>query len=224
MANLLIDWEKLQYSDPLMYRALSKVTGYTGLGFREVNTSDLEPAFAADVRYWETHVQKTVVLPRKPPAPQPVKEPGPLPPQIDMNEIIKEQRAKADEAAAKARLDWWAKEQGLENSQHNADVIVKWIRETLSGYFCAKNVDSTIAHLGPRGTNVLRWTTPQAAPAEPPAEPQEVLESWQLPINADERAMRKASTKALLDLNQRRRKLTNQQYVRKSASFGSKFI
>jgi hypothetical protein len=63
----------------------------------------------------------------------------------------------------------------------------------------------------------LTWRKKEAPPApEPVVEPAgEVLADWQLPLDADERKMKNATVNALQDLIARRRKATNQQYVRR---------
>lgn len=155
------------------------------------------------------------------PAPPPAPPPEPLPPQINMQELQqgweKDMQSRADEAAAKAHLDRYVAEQNLEPSDYNLGVIVNWLKENAQMYLSVANVDRCIAAC----RNNLRWFAP------PPTEPQEVLADWQIPIDSDERTMRKASTKALLDLNLRRRKLTGQVYADNSArfhgSFSSKF-
>jgi hypothetical protein len=136
-----------------------------------------------------------------------------------------DQQARNEEAFEK-RLEEWGRS-GLETTQENANAIMDWIKQhpELKGYVSAQAADLAVAWLGPKGSNALTWK-PKEAPAPPPpepAEPIEVLADWQLKIDATEQEMKKASTKALLDLNQRRRKLTNQQYVRSSGSFGSRF-
>jgi hypothetical protein len=71
-------------------------------------------------------------------------------------------------------------------------------------------VDAAISNLRDR----LTWRKIETTSAPPPTAPTgEVLADWQLPLDADERMMKKASTKALLDLNKRRRAATGQQQI-----------
>jgi hypothetical protein len=161
--------------------------------------------------------------PPPPAAPAETPKPAePLPPQIDFEETMRENerdlKARADEAAAKARADQYVDEQGLEPSQHNLDVITAWIRKNVKGYFSAAGIDAAIRALGPEGDNVLRWIPKTAAPTEPAGE---VLADWQLPINADEFTMRRADVRALKDLLARRRAAVG--YARPRGSFSSKF-
>jgi hypothetical protein len=154
-----------------------------------------------------------------PPPPPPA--PAVTEPQIDFAEVQREQereiQTRADEAAARNRLNEYAAV-GLEDSQANADAITAWIRQNANGYFSGAGIDTAISNLGPRGTNVLRWIPKVEAPAPTPAaEPTEHLEPWQLRIDATESEMKKADVKALKDLLARRRAATGQQYIGRGA-------
>ena len=139
-----------------------------------------------------------------------------------MAEIEAEQqadlKARADEAAAKARLQQYVDEQGLEPSQDTLDAMSEWLRLNVRSYWSAAGIDVAITNLGPRGSNVLRWIPKTvAAPTSTPEE-SEVLGNLpngepQLPLNADHYIMRRASTKQLLDLNARRREASNQKII-----------
>jgi hypothetical protein len=133
-----------------------------------------------------------------------------------------EQQAR-DEDAFEVRLREYERA-GLEPTSENAGKIVAFIKDhpQLKGYYSAQAADVAVAWLGPKGSNVLTWKA-KTAPAPPPApEPTEVLQDWQLPLDADERKMKNASVPALQDLLKRRRAATNQQYVRRG-SFSSSF-
>jgi hypothetical protein len=124
---------------------------------------------------------------------------------------VEKQRQDADQAAGLARLQQYADEQGLRDSQENANAVGAWLAEN-GKTISPANIDAAVAALAPN----LQWNPPA-----PPPEPTEVLEDWQLPIDADEYLMKRAPVKALQDLIARRRKATNQQYIRRG--FGSAF-
>ena len=135
---------------------------------------------------------------------------------IDLEAIEQEEQAdlqrRADEAAATRRLDQYAAEQGLENTEANFALIKKFVAaNTKTTYWSEQVVDLAIQSL----RDQLSWKPKEMAPSpSPEPEQQEVLESWQLPIDASERMMKASTTKALQDLIKRRRAATNQQIVR----------
>jgi len=161
-------------------------------------------------------------------AQQPATPAEPLPEQIKMSEVEAEQRQdiqrSGDVARATQRLKEW-QDAGLEDTENNANLIRDFVNDSaVKGYWSQEIVDAAIANLGPgKGTNQLTWKPKEAPPAlEPPPEPTEVLEGWQLPLDSDEYTMKRASVRALKDLVARRRKVTGK-YLRPSGSFGSSF-
>lgn len=231
----LINFDDLRDSFPRLYRTVSKAFGYAS-GTYAVDISKLSDFTRGELSAWLRTQQE-----KKPPAPvvKPAEPVAPVAPVVkreepeaikDAMDISKnderrrvEQQAR-DEDAFEARLEEWGRS-GLETTQENANAIVDWIKHhpQLKGYFSAQAADLAVAWLGQKGSNVLTWKPQVEAPQTPPQpeEPQEVLADWQLPLDADERTMKRASTKALLDLIARRRKATNQQYIRRGhgASF-----
>jgi hypothetical protein len=117
------------------------------------------------------------------------------------------EKAAADEEAGVRRLEQYA-EQGLAEVPENAQAVQEWLNANLKGYWSAAGVDAAIQNLGPRGTNVLRWKPKQSATPAPPAPAAaRTLSNGEpeLALDADERAMRKASVVQLRDLSARRR-------------------
>jgi hypothetical protein len=217
----LVRFDDLRDSFPRLFRTVSKVFGYTS-GTYAVDLTKLSDFTRGELSAWiRTQREK------KPPAPAPVVEPAAQPePQPDMTEVLKEEQAArqkiADLTRAEQRLEQYAVEQGLERTHANAQAVADFIDASpAKGYWSREIIDAAIANRGPRGTNVLTWKPKEAPAPPPPAEPQEVLQDWQLPLDADERTMKNASVRALQDLIARRRKATNQMYVRKGhgASF-----
>ena len=105
----------------------------------------------------------------------------PAEPQISMAQLEREEQAdiqrRIDEAAGHNRLEQYAREQGLEDTQANADAIRTWLQENVKGYLSEKLIDAAVANLGPRGKNVLTWRKPEAPqpPAPSPEPAEEVL-------------------------------------------------
>lgn len=228
-----IDMDALKKSAPRTYRTVIKELDldfrYT---FGEVDIDLLRlPQFTrGEMLGWlaaQVLVAAPVVKPAEPVAPVVVKreEPEAIKDAMDVSKNDERRRLEQqarDEESGLARLEQFCEEQGLERTPENAAKVQQWLDANVKGYWSQQGVDAAVLNL----RNELTWApkTVEAPPAPEPDAPTEVLADWQLPIDADERMMRKASTKALLDLNQRRRKLTNQQYARSSGSFSSKFI
>ena len=123
---------------------------------------------------------------------------------------VEKQQQDAATAAGLARLQQYADEQGLRDSQENANAVGAWLAENGKAISPA-NIDAAVAALAPK----LLWN-----PKAPP-EPVEVLESWQIPIDADEETQKNASVRALKDLVARRRAATTGKYIRPRGYFGS---
>jgi hypothetical protein len=113
-----------------------------------------------------------------------------------------------DQQQGTARLERYVNEQGLRDCQQNADAIVGWLQASNKN-LSLSNADAAIAAL----RSTLLWG---------PETPVEVLEDWQLPLDASEAVQKKASVKALQDLVARRRKNMSK-YHRPRGSFGASF-
>jgi hypothetical protein len=180
-----IDLDKLKdYDRYLWAKVRDNCGGYTS-GVREVDITTLSINPQARVRFaeWAT-------LNQPPASVEPAAPAEPLPPPIDMNELLREEEAAmqraADQAAARNRLHEY-EVNGLEDTQHNADAIRTWLDDNVKGYPSKQGVDLAIQWLGPRGKNVLTWRKAEAAPPPSPEPEQpmgEVLEPWQLPLDA----------------------------------------
>jgi hypothetical protein len=112
--------------------------------------------------------------------------------------------------AARARLEEWVKA-GLLNTQENADAIDTFIRTApelggAKGRFSVGVVDTAIAFLGPKGSNVLQWAAPPtAAPAQPEAPAVEYLENGEIKLPLGTTPNRSHSVAQLKDLDRRTR-------------------
>ena len=124
--------------------------------------------------------------------------------------VEKQRRQDAATAAGLARLQQYADERNLRDCQENADAVGAWLSENGKAISPA-NIDAAVAALAPK----LLWN-----PKAPP-EPAEVLENWQLPLDADEETQKRASVRALKDLVARRRAATTGKYIRPRGYFGS---
>ncbi len=93
-----------------------------------------------------------------------------------------------------------------------ADLIKNFVETSAArGYWSYEVIEVAIQVLG----NKLSWR--KVEPAPPPEPAGEVLEPWQLRIDATEADMKKADVKALKDLLARRRAATGQQYIGRGA-------
>jgi len=197
-----IDHDKLrQFVKPDIYKAVCDQTGHTG-GIHDVEIEKLslskQKKFNLSLWSLNQHV-----------APPPEAEE----PQLSMAQIEAEEKQdiqrRVDKARAIQRVNDYVRDAGLVESDANGKLIREWI-ENAGGHWTPELVDAAIIALN----NQLEWRSTEPVP-EP--EKPEVLQPWQLPIDADKYQMKKASTKALLDLNQRRRKVTGQMILGKNA-------
>jgi len=112
--------------------------------------------------------------------------------------------------AARARLDEWV-QAGLLNIKANADAIDQWIRNAdelggAKGRFSVGTVDTAIAYLGKKGSNVLQWAAPPTTVTLTSPEPVVAYLSngeVQLPIGTQ--PTRSHSVAQLKDLDKRTR-------------------
>lgn len=210
-----------------LFQIASRASGQTS-GTAEIDISALRIAPSTRMRLaeWSILPQQPIIRSAEPSPAQPLAvQPKPVEPQIDMAEVEREEQADiqraADKAAGKNRLNDYAAS-GLEDTQANAAAIKQWLDENVKGYLSEQAIDLAVQWLGPRGKDVLTWKPKTvASPLPAHAASSEALQDWQLPINADERTMKKASVRALKDLLARRRAATNQKFIRRG--FGAKF-
>src|SRR5216683_725512 len=171
----LIDFDVLKASELYLHTLLSRATGFdSGQHEVDINAVNIAPQYKFRLAQWSVLNQ-----PEK---------------QIKMSEVEAEQRQdiqrSADEARANQRLREYEKV-GLEDTQENAQLIRDFVNNSaVKGYWSQEIVDAAIANLGPgKGTNQLTWKPKETPAPEPPAEPAsevEILEQWQLPLDADE--------------------------------------
>jgi pyruvate/2-oxoglutarate dehydrogenase complex dihydrolipoamide acyltransferase (E2) component len=225
----IIDMDALSRSAPRTHRTVVKELNLRETsGEVDIDLHKLPQYTRGEVFGWlaayhaNTHKAAKQPEPAAAPPPPP---PAPTEPQINMADLEAENqrdmKARADEAAAKARLQQLADQEGLEESTANVEAIRQFLRQHLRGYLSAEGVNAAFANLGPRGSNVLTFKKVQPPLAPTPTEPVERLEPWQLRIDATEAEMKKADVKALKDLLARRRAKSNQQYIRRG--FSTKF-
>ncbi len=208
-----INFDALKRTNPDLYRLVTDQVGLAFIGqheFQPIEFAALAPATRRRLSDWKAQqpAHETITV---------VDKPAPPP-----RDYAAEERAAlmkdVQKGRAIQRLKEW-EDAGLEDTKNNADLIRDFVNNSaVKGYWSLEIVDAAIANLGPKRTNQLTWKPKEApAPPPPPPEPTEVLQPWQLPLTADEHTMKKASVKALLDLNLRRRKLSNQMYVGKNS-------
>jgi len=206
---MILDLDKLSVSDPSLYAAVSITLG-PARGQLQVALADFPlPTRRRLSDWWVIQKQKQSLAPDIAAAPPAPVETAPQEPLLSEQELL--QRA-TDQTRGLARLQQFVDEQGLEDSPQTASLVDVWLTER-NLFWSAANVDKAVLSL----KNVLRWKQ-KVEPLPPaPAEPTtEALENWQLPIDADEYAMKKASVKALLDLNHRRRQASGQMILGKN--------
>jgi hypothetical protein len=130
-------------------------------------------------------------------------------------------KAVKDKKAATQRLEEYAKNAGLADTEANAGLIRKWF-ERAGQPPSSAGVDACILELN----NQLEWRSTEPA-SEPAPEPKpEVLGelkdgSPQLPIDTPDWKLKQFSTDQLKDLVNRRRAATTGKYIRPSGRFGS---
>jgi hypothetical protein len=119
---------------------------------------------------------KPVAAPPPPPVPAPVMQTEPPLPPVDFAETMREQEAdlkrRADHARAINRLNEYAQQAGLDDTQRNADLIKEFVNNSAAkGYWSYEIIEVAIKALG----NQLTWRKVEAPAPSPVAEPTEVL-------------------------------------------------
>jgi hypothetical protein len=128
----------------------------------------------------------------------------------EQRRIDESAKAVTDLNAARARLEEWAKA-GLLNNQHNADAVDQWIHNAdelggAKGRFSVGVVDTAIAFLGPKGSNVLQWAAPPTTVTLASPEPVvEYLPSGEIKLPLGTQPTRAHSVAQLKDLDKRTR-------------------
>jgi hypothetical protein len=201
-----INMDALASYAPRLHRVVIKHTGVPATGEQEVDLMTLPQFTRGELLGWltESDFAKRKYKPATDIAAAAVNPPEPP---IDFEQTLREDAAdiqrRVDEAAGRNRLEQYAREQGLENTQQNATAIRQWLDENVKGYLSEKGVDLAIQWLGPRAKNVLTWRKPEAPPSAPAPEPAtEVLEplpSGERRLALDETPTKKHSTAQLKD-------------------------
>jgi len=120
---------------------------------------------------------------------------------------------RVNKARAIQRLEEYAKNVGLADTQANADLIRKWV-EASGGVWTVQIVDAAVQELN----NQLEWRSTEPAP-EP--EKPEVLQPWQLPLDTPDWKLKQFNAEQLKDLVARRRAATTGKYIRPRGTWGS---
>jgi hypothetical protein len=129
----------------------------------------------------------------------------------DQRRLDEEIKRVNDLSAARARLEEWVKDAGLLNTQENAEKIDHWIRNAdelggAKGRFSVGTVDTAIAYLGKKGSNVLQWTAPPTTVTLTSPEPVvEYLPSGEVQLPIGTQPTRSHSVAQLKDLDKRER-------------------
>jgi hypothetical protein len=97
-----------------------------------------------------------------------------------------------DYKAAIARLQQYADEQGLADTEENVALVTKWIDTYAKSYWSSSAVDAAIDVLGPRGKDLLQWRPKVVAPP-PAATPKAWKAGDPLPDAATEYQLRQSS-------------------------------
>lgn len=213
---MIVNLDRLQQENPRLHRVLVRMCR---LGDAS-GSVDINPAPLSEFNLGE--LQEFLKAESQPPPP-PVAE------RLSLSEMETDRTERlrlSDLERGLARLQQYVSEQGLAEDKANAAAVQEWLNANVKGYWSQQGVDAAIANLGPRGTNILIWKPKVVAPPPQPEEPKEVLGTLrngepQLPLDASEQIMKKASVAQLKDLIDRRRK--EQPYIRTQGSFGSRF-
>jgi len=181
-----IDLKKVKDRDAELYQVICDTFGFLG----DVAVHEIRDAkFKHLASEFRERLQKQMADPE---------------PRIDPNEAVKRTKIVDAEAGAE-RLDQYARG-GLENTEHNATAIRKFLVEhpQINGVVTAGTIEAAISHLGPNGANVLTWKPQTVVP--PPPKPEAVIlkdGSPQLPLDA--MPTYKHTKEQLKDLDARKR-------------------
>jgi len=199
-----VDLKLLRETNRALYQKIVPHAS-TMVGVEDIDQDSLPSEVRYDLIGWKNDHEESAPPPSPPP---PREEPEILREAMDLNETEARRKREADEKAGLARLQQYQRERGLLDSQHNGEAIRKFLEEhpQTNGIVTESTIDVAISHLGPKGSNTLQWAQPK--PATPPSVP-DVRRlpngEAELPIDASEVAMRKASVPQLKDLAARRR-------------------
>jgi hypothetical protein len=217
-----INFDNLKRTDRDLYKLVTDRLGLALIGeheFQPIQFAALTPALRRRLSDWKAQQPA-----QAPPAPALIVAPTPAAtePQISMAQIEAENNAdiqrRIDKAHAIQRLEEYAKNAGLADTQANANLIREWV-EASGGLWTVQIVDAAIQDLNQK----LEWHDP-AVPttaSAPEAEKPEVLQPWQLKIDTPDWQLKTASVEALKDLVARRRLIKTGKYIRPRGTFGS---
>jgi hypothetical protein len=203
-----LDFDKLKAKYPALYKSAVRQTGKT-TGIHKVDVLFPEGSH-------KYILECSAPLPDIA-APKPV---VPAEPQIDMGQLAVEEQAdiqrRADAAAATNRLDQYAAEQGLENTDANFALIKKYVAaNTKDIYWSEQIIDLAVQAL----RDQLTWKVKEAAPPAP-AEVLGQLADGTTQLALDTKPTKQHSTLQLKDWLKR----TNaNRIIRPSGSFRSSF-
>jgi len=208
----MIDFDALKSDERFLHTLLSRAVGFeTGQHEVDLTVINIAPQYRFRLAQW-------VVLH---PAAEPVVDKPAPPPRDYAAEDRAALKKDIDQSRAISRLKEW-EAVGLEDTEANANFIRDFVNNSaVKGYWSQEIVDAAIANLGPKGTNQLTWKPKELPAPPPPPEPTEVLEPWQLRIDATEDEQKQASVRALKDLVTRRRIASTGLYIRPRGRFGS---
>ncbi len=140
--TIIIDFDALKVAELYLHTLLSRATGHiTGQHEVNLNATTLMPQYKSRLEKWATlHT------------PTPVVAPTPAEPQVSVSMKQMEADNNADlqrrvnKARAIQRLEEYAKNVGLADTQANADLIRKWV-EASGGVWTVQIVDAAVQEL-----------------------------------------------------------------------------
>src|SRR5258708_6124695 len=187
---MIINFDALKADELYLHTLLSRATGFDS-GQHEVDfaATNIAPQYKFRLAQWAALHPVT-------PATTVVDKPAP-PPRDYAAEDRAALKKDIDQSRAISRLKEW-EAAGLEDTEANANFIRDFVNNSaVKGYWSPEIVDAAIANLGPKGSNQLTWRKALPPPApEPPTELTEILEPWQLRIDATEDEQKQASVRA----------------------------
>jgi hypothetical protein len=242
MSQITLDFSHLRETNKLLYQNLARRIGVPNpIGTFVLDVDVFDAVTRLAIYQWlQRYAPEPAASEPEPPKPstrltppRTAAPPEPAEEQIDIEAGFKaDLQVRADEASAHARMNQYVVEQNLEPSDHNANAVAGFIRQTLKGYWSAAGVDAAISNLGPRGTNVLRWSPKVAAPplSPAPAQPAETL-GWcsdgkpQLPLQTPQSVLKSPSTSTaqIQDWLKRFRSANGLIYARNGLTRGNRF-